>query len=120
MSIELNERFSKMSFIRMKYYGLEIIITDERKWVPDMTLKQACADYNVETPKMDVNILEYNRVSVEQGKLLVTCDDITPYMKGMTMLEKMKLKKNPLFFKDNKWNILDIVIRYCKRRCNKY
>lgn len=126
----VNEFRSKKN-IRMNYLSREGKITefvanwqntvfrfkDIFKYIPDMSLKDACLYYEVDDRKMDVDIVKYNNMSKSENKLILTFNDKKDFescLKNASVVDKIKISRK-YFDEDNKnYRIFDLIIDYCK------
>lgn len=112
-------RNNKRSNTTVWINGIQIKFNDLVTWIPDMSLAQACTDYEVQDSKMaEVDIIAYNRASTRLGRLLDTCPftELDTYLKiKNNSLLKIKIKKAYLVPNSNNLiNIRQYIIDYCK------
>jgi hypothetical protein len=110
------ERNGKISGVECKLKNVTIYIKDLIKWVPDMTLKQACDDYNTSVSKLDISIVKYNNLCLSQNKLVteITLQEFETLLpKTLSFAEKRNLKSSD-FYKNDKILIFDYIKYYCK------
>lgn len=97
---------------------IKIIIKDLIKWVPDMTLNQACEDYGTETSKLDVNIVTYNEMCFTQKRLIKTIDfnifNDKLLKKPLSFTEKRKFLKSDFCLNNKEVLIYNYIVYYCK------
>lgn len=64
-----SDRNRKTSETYFYMNGCQVKFSDLVRWIPDMTLSEACKDYEVEESKMDVDIIKYNKYITEMKKV---------------------------------------------------
>jgi len=112
-----NARFGKVSNEELVLNNITIAICDLSKWIPNMSLKKACIDYEINASKMDIDIVTYNNDSVTNGGLIEevsTLNELKKYVAGdgknprnMMLLQKKYKKEN------GKFNVLEMITDYC-------
>lgn len=111
---EISERNGKVTEGTVKIDNWTIVLYDMVKWVPDMTLEQACDDYEIDAKKLKLDILTYNYACENAGKIIVKCseEEFKTYLKpGTNIREKLALKKK--YYRDGVYNIWEYVNEYC-------
>lgn len=123
-SVKKSERNGRCSDIICTFRNFKIIIKDLSKWVPDMSLKQACDDYNTSIKKLDIDIVKYNDICNLNKKLIYlfpieengdVWKDFNSILKNpLTFIEKRTFMKSE-FYCDNKIKIFEYIKYYCKK-----
>lgn len=111
----INERNGKVTEGNIQVGKWTIELYDMVKWVPDMSLDDACEDYDIDAKKLKLNILSYNRACEMNREILLKCseDVFKQFLKpGVTVREKLSLRKK--YFMDGVYNVWDYVVEYCK------
>lgn len=115
VSSTINLRNNK---ITSQYYLINNIIVyfnDIITWIPDKTLAQACEDFKLETAKMPVNILSFNKYCQEQNKIVDVIDknQLNNFLvEGCSFSVKRDLQKK--YTNGNVVNIYKLILDYCK------
>jgi len=114
----LNSRFGKVTQEIFYYKGIRIEICDMTTWLPDMSLKQACVDYEISTTKMDFDIVAYNQYCNDQKRFVTSVDTVDEMLKFMTVKNistKMALKQKYIDKETKKFDLGRLVVDYCVR-----
>jgi hypothetical protein len=118
-NIEMNylSREGKITEFVAKWQNTIFRFKDIFKYIPDMSLKDACLYYEVDDRKMDVDIVKYNDMSKSENKLIIFFDDRKDFencLKNASPIEKIKLSKKYYDSEKQKYKIFDLVVDYCK------
>jgi hypothetical protein len=87
------------------------------KYIPDMSLKDACLFYEVDDRKMDVDIVKYNNMSKAENKLILTFEDKKDFescLKNAGVVDKIKISRKYYDEVNKNYKIFDLIIDYCK------
>lgn len=99
-----------IDFLRYETYDLI-------KWIPDMTLLQACDDYDLKERKIDyVDIVKYNKKSTQLKQLFKFCSDNEFYEMLKTKPNFAQKRELKIKYYDNEmkmFNILKMIEEYC-------
>lgn len=94
-----DKRFSKVTTREFKVGNVTWRFDDIIKFLPDVTLKRACEQYNINNVKIDFDIIKYGKDCVQLSQLIDHC-----FMKDYC-------SEPPSFIN----NCLELVEYYCKR-----
>ena len=112
--IKVSERNNKVGQYDILFRGVRVHFCDLMKWVPDMSLHEACEDYEIVMKKLNLNILKYNRMCTENGEIVQECTEKCFFSMGEWPLrEKLTLKKELFNEKTKQLRIYDYVKKYC-------
>ena len=114
--INKTERNGKVSTLKMYKNDMIIEIKDLIKWLPDVTLKEACLTFNTLVLKGDCQVVIYNDMCNEARNLIYRCNEEVFFKiaNAKNFIEKNKLKKSKYFDSTTKtYNVYDYVLDYC-------
>lgn len=109
-------KVTKCSFYKSNHLIVELV--DLVKWMPDKSLRDACKDYEEEinTPKLDVNILAYNDAIIKKKCFVEECEEkeMKIYINDYMPFIHKKLVAQFKNTGNNKIRLYDMVVYYCK------
>jgi len=91
-----NGRLTSGSFtcFQSKLFNFKIFFSDLRKWIPDMSLAQACDDYDVTPKKLDiVDIVSFNKTILTTVPNIVDEDNFKVALKVKSGMKWIMAKK---------------------------
>jgi hypothetical protein len=92
----LNKRFGKVTNCVFRYRNVDIEFVDLITWIPDMSLRDACDYYELNTSKMEFNIVEYNNDCKKKKEFIKYSSDVmdaVKYLSKKDIRTKMEIKK---------------------------
>jgi len=111
-----SERNGKVSECDAYKGNVCIQFKDLIKWLPDVTLKEACIDYDTIVKKGECNVVTYNNYCRMQGELIFECDAELFFEVAQVQRQVMaqkRLRKDYYCLFTGKWLIFKYVLDYC-------
>lgn len=115
--IDKRERNGKISTLRIMKNDKVITFKDIIPWLPDVTLKQACIDYNTFDLKGECNVLIYNKMCETKNRIIYFCseEEFWPIASVTSMMKKLMLKKNERYYmaEEKIFMVYNYITDYC-------
>jgi hypothetical protein len=114
-TLEKHERNAKVSNTILTKGELTIEIKDLIKWLPDVSLSEACINFNTKELKGECKIVPYNKMCEKEKRIIMFCspEEFWPIAGSPNTIQQRKLKQTK-YFSEGKFNVLAYVEDYCR------